>query len=58
MNRNNRWLRLLEILPWKELVGIYTKAMSEFGRPGLDSRKAIGAMIIKTKLGACPRKER
>lgn len=51
MNRNNRWVRLSEILPWEELVGIYSKAMSDFGRPALDSRIAIGAMIIKTKLG-------
>ncbi|MDP2366120.1 MAG: IS5 family transposase [Ignavibacteria bacterium] len=51
MNRNNRWVRLSEILPWEELVGIYSKSMSDFGRPALDSRIAIGAMIIKTKLG-------
>lgn len=51
MNRNNRWIRLSEILPWEELTGIYAKAMSDFGRPALDSRIAIGAMIIKTKLG-------
>ena len=51
MNRNNRWVRLSEILPWEELIGIYVKSMSDFGRPALDSRIAIGAMIIKTKLG-------
>lgn len=51
MNRNNRWVRLSELLPWEELVGIYAKAMSDFGRPALDSRIAIGSMIIKTKLG-------
>ena len=22
MNRNNRWVRLSEILPWEELIGI------------------------------------
>jgi hypothetical protein len=51
MNRNNRWVRLSEILPWEELIGIYAKAMSDFGRPAIDPRIAIGAMIIKTKLG-------
>lgn len=50
MNRNNRWVRLSEILPWDELIGIYSKAMSDFGRPGIEPRIAIGAMIIKTKL--------
>jgi hypothetical protein len=51
MNRNNRWIRLSEILPWDELIGIYSKAMSNFGRPAIEPRIAIGAMIIKTKLG-------
>jgi len=51
INRNNRWVRLSEILPWEQLIGIYSKSMSDFGRPALDSRIAIGAMIIKTKLG-------
>lgn len=31
MNRNNRWVRLSEILIWDELIGIYSKAMSNFG---------------------------
>lgn len=51
INRNNRWVLLSEILPWEELIGIYSKAMSNFGRPSLEARIAIGAMIIKTKLG-------
>ena len=51
MDRNNRWIKLSEIIPWEELTGIYSKAMSDFGRPGIDGRIAIGAMIIKAKLG-------
>jgi len=51
INRNNRWVLLSEILPWEDLVSIYSKAMSNFGRPSLEPRIAIGAMIIKTKLG-------
>lgn len=51
MNRNNRWVRLSEIIPWKALVELYAKGMSDFGRPGIDARIAIGTMIIKVKLG-------
>lgn len=51
MNKNNRWVMLSEILPWEELISIYSRSMSDFGRPAIDARKAIGAMIIKTKLG-------
>lgn len=51
MNRNNRWVRLSEIMPWEEMIGIYAKSMSNFGRPTIDARIVIGAMIIKTKLG-------
>ncbi len=50
MNRNNRWVILSEILPWEELISIYSKSMSDFSRPSIDARIAIGAMIIKTKL--------
>lgn len=51
MNRKNRWVLLSELLPWEELIKIYNKSMSNFGRPALDARIAIGAMIIKAKLG-------
>ena len=51
MDRNNRWVKLSEIIPWEELTVIYKKAMSDFGRPGIDGRIAIGAMIIKARLG-------
>lgn len=51
MNRNNRWVKLAELLPWEELILVYAKSMSEFGRPALSPRIAIGALIIKTTLG-------
>ncbi len=50
MDRDNRWVRLSELIPWKELVHLYSKRMSNFGRPGIDGRVAIGSMIIKAKL--------
>lgn len=50
MNRNNRWVKLAELIPWEELIPVYAKRMSEFGRPALSPRIAIGALIIKTTL--------
>lgn len=51
MKRNNRWVKLAESLPWEELIIVYAKNMSDFGRPALSPRVAIGALIIKTMLG-------
>lgn len=48
LDKENRWVKLAEIVPWEELVKIYSKAMNkEMGRPGISARVAIGAMIIK-----------
>ncbi|MCC6551367.1 MAG: hypothetical protein IT279_15010 [Ignavibacteriaceae bacterium] len=51
MNKNNRWVKLAEMIPWEELIIVYSKRMSDFGRPALSPRIAIGALIIKTTLG-------
>lgn len=51
LNSANRWIKLSRIIPWDELSAIYHKAMSaDQGRPGIDARRIIGAMIIKHKL--------
>ena len=48
---HNRWVKLSRILPWDELASIYYQAMSTYqGRPSIDARRIIGAMIIKHKL--------
>lgn len=47
---NNRWVRFAEQIPWDELTVIYSKSLrSDFGRPSVDARVVIGAMIIKHK---------
>ena len=51
MDPHNRWVKLSEIVPWEEVLRQYGKNMSDFGRPGIDSRRAVGAMIIKVMLG-------
>lgn len=48
LDKENRWIKLAEIVPWEELGKTYSKAMNkEMGRPGIPARVAIGAMIIK-----------
>ena len=48
LRKDNRWVRLAEIMPWTHIEEIYVKRMSEeTGRPGLSSRIAVGALYIK-----------
>lgn len=47
---NNRWVHLAEQIPWDKLARIYAKSLrDDFGRPAVDARVVIGAMIIKYK---------
>jgi len=51
MDKNNRWVKLSETIPWDELAEGYNQNLNECrGRPGLDARLVIGAVIIKHKL--------
>ena len=48
LSADNRWVKLALLLPWDEMVAIYVKKMSvDQGRPSVDPRTAIGALIIK-----------
>jgi ribosomal protein S10 len=50
MDKNNRWVRLTQQIPWDDLATIYSQTLCEdFGRPAKDARVVIGAMIIKHK---------
>jgi hypothetical protein len=50
LDKRNRWARLAQQIPWDEFARIYAKALCEdFGRPALDARIVIGALIIKHK---------
>lgn len=51
LDENNRWVVLGRALSWDELAWIHHRALSVGqGRPALDARRVIGAMIIKHKL--------
>lgn len=52
LHRENRWVKLAEALPWDRLASVYHQALSATrGRPTIDARIIIGALIIKHKEG-------
>ena len=51
LNGENKWVKLAQLMPWDEMVGIYGKRLSKkMGRKAVDPRIAIGALIIKYTL--------
>jgi IS5 family transposase len=51
LDKQNRWVKLGEIIPWDEFAKAYYKNMSSgMGRPAKPARLVIGAVIIKHKL--------
>jgi hypothetical protein len=51
LDKENRWIKLGNLLPWDALASIYYRSMSaDMGAPAIDARIVIGAMIIKHKL--------
>ena len=52
LDKQNRWVKFANIIPWDDLARIYYQNMSkDMGAPSIDARIVIGAMIIKHKLG-------
>ena len=53
LRKNNRWVKLAEMIPWEELEEKYAKQFAEsgMGAPVKPFRMALGALIIKEKLG-------
>lgn len=54
---NNRWVILSELIPWTEFEEEYAKkfAVEEIGAPAKPFRMALGALIIKERLGISDR---
>ncbi|NET03119.1 MAG: IS5 family transposase [Sphaerospermopsis sp. SIO1G1] len=53
---DNRWVILAQIIPWTELEGEYAaKFELDLGAPAKTFRMAMGALIIKEKLGISDR---
>ncbi|MFM6151938.1 MAG: transposase, partial [Sphaerospermopsis kisseleviana] len=53
---DNRWVILAKIIPWSEFEAEYAAIFTEFlGAPAKTFRMALGALIIKEKLGTSDR---
>ena len=51
LSKQNRWVKLNELIPWDSVVRIYDKNFSsKEGRPPINGRVVIGAVIIKHML--------
>ncbi|MGD1950637.1 MAG: IS5/IS1182 family transposase, partial [Leptolyngbyaceae cyanobacterium] len=56
LSAENRWVKQAEIIPWDEFESIYASQFSEdMGAPAKGFRMALGALIIKEKLGVSDR---
>jgi IS5 family transposase len=53
LRSDNRWVKLAKFIPWDEFEIVYSKSMagSGLGPPAMSVRIALGALIIKEKLG-------
>ena len=56
LSGDNRWVRLSELIPWETIEIAYAEQFSDaIGAPGKSVRMALGALIIKEKLGLSDR---
>ncbi|MEM9819238.1 MAG: IS5 family transposase, partial [Cyanobacteria bacterium P01_D01_bin.6] len=52
LSGDNRWVKLAELVPWEEFDATYAEQLSPSqGAPAKSFRLALGALIIKEKLG-------
>lgn len=56
LKAENRWVKLAALIPWEECEAAYAEQFSEKqGAPAKEFRIALGALIIKEKLGLSDR---
>ena len=56
LSKDNRWVIMSDLIPWKEFEAEYASIFSEgMGAPAKSFRMALGALIIKEKLGISDR---
>jgi hypothetical protein len=56
LSPDNRWVKMAELIPWSEFEAEYAKNFpTEMGAPAKSFRMALGALIIKEKLGISAR---
>ncbi len=56
LSADNRWVKMAQIIPWSEFETEYAQNFpTEKGAPAKSFRMALGALIIKEKLGISDR---
>jgi hypothetical protein len=56
LSPDNRWVKMASLIPWSEFEAEYAKNFpTEMGAPAKSFRMALGALIIKEKLGISDR---
>ena len=56
LSEDNRWVIMAKLIPWSEFEEEYAKNFSvDIGAPAKSFRMALGALIIKEKLGTSDR---
>ncbi len=56
LDPDNRWITLARLIPWELAEEIYLKSLcDDFGAPALPARVALGALLIKERLGLTDR---
>jgi IS5 family transposase len=56
LSADNRWVKMAELIPWDEFEAEYAENFpTEMGAPAKSFRMALGALIIKEKLGISDR---
>ena len=52
LSPDNRWVKMAQLIPWLEFESEYAENFpTEMGAPAKSFRMALGALIIKEKLG-------
>ena len=53
LSSDNRWVKIAKFIPWEEFELLYSKSLSgsQMGSPAMSVRVALGALIIKERLG-------
>jgi hypothetical protein len=56
LDPDNRWVAMARLVPWKLAEAIYLESLcDDFGAPALPARVALGALLIKERLGLTDR---
>ena len=55
LEEDNRWLRIADLVPWRELEREYKTYFSHLGRPGTDGRLFLGLILLKHLTGLSDR---